>query len=41
MFKLSTGQKIFTRVIIAIALAIVIIPMLWVFFLAFKKPEEI
>jgi raffinose/stachyose/melibiose transport system permease protein len=41
MFKLTIGQKIFTRVVIAIALIIIIIPMLWVFFLAFKKPEEI
>ncbi len=41
MFRLTIGQKIFSRVIIALALLIVLVPMLWVFFLAFKRPEEI
>ncbi|MBM3705565.1 MAG: carbohydrate ABC transporter permease [Actinobacteria bacterium] len=41
MFKLTIGQKIFTRVIVAVALVIVIVPLLWVFFLAFKRPDEV
>jgi raffinose/stachyose/melibiose transport system permease protein len=41
MFRLTISQKIFTRVIIAIALIIVLVPLLWVFFLAFKRPDEI
>lgn len=41
MFRLTISQKIFTRVIIAIALIIVMVPLLWVFFLAFKRPDEI
>lgn len=41
MNKLTAKQYIFTRVIVVIALAIVIIPMIWIFFLSFKMPNEI
>ncbi len=41
MFKLTIGQKIFTRIVVAVALFIVVIPLLWVFFLGFKNPEEV
>jgi len=41
MQKLTLNQKVITRIVIAIALAVVLIPMLWIFFLAFKRPNEI
>ncbi len=41
MQKLTIGQKIFTRIVIAIALIVVLVPLLWIIFLAFKRPDEI
>ncbi len=41
MIRLTRKQFIFTRVIIAIALAVIIIPLIWVLFISFKRPEEI
>ncbi len=41
MFRLTLGQKIFTRIVVALALVIILVPLLWVFFLAFKWPEEV
>ena len=41
MFRLTIGQKVFTRLIIVITLIIILVPLLWVLFLAFKKPDEI
>jgi len=41
MQKLTISQKVITRLIIVVALAVVLIPMLWVIFLAFKRPDEI
>ncbi|MCL4377120.1 MAG: carbohydrate ABC transporter permease [Actinobacteria bacterium] len=41
MQKLTINQRVFTRIFVAVILAIVIIPLLWVFFLAFKRPDEI
>jgi raffinose/stachyose/melibiose transport system permease protein len=41
MFKLTIGQKIFTRLVVLIALAIILIPLLYIFFMAFKRPDQI
>lgn len=41
MFRLTIGQKVFTRLIIVITLIIILVPLLWVLFLAFKRPNEI
>jgi ABC-type glycerol-3-phosphate transport system permease component len=41
MYKLTISQKVVTRLIIVLALAIVLIPLFWIFFLAFKRPDEI
>ena len=41
MLWFTKGQKIFTRLIIIVTLIIIIVPLLWVFFLAFKYPKEV
>lgn len=41
MFKLTIGQKIFTRLVVFIALAIILVPLLYIFLMAFKKPDQI
>ncbi|MBC8388974.1 MAG: carbohydrate ABC transporter permease [Actinobacteria bacterium] len=41
MFKLTIKQLIFTRIIIAIALTVIIIPLIWILFISFKRPDEI
>lgn len=41
MIRLTTRQFIVTRVIIAVALAVIIIPLVWVLFISFKRPGEI
>ena len=41
MIRLTTRQFIVTRVIIAIALAIIIVPLAWVLFISFRRPDEI
>ena len=41
MIKLTTRQFIFTRVIVGIALAIIIVPLVWVLFISFKRADEI
>lgn len=41
MQKLTIGQKLFTRIVIAITLVIILVPLFWIFFLAFKRPNEI
>ena len=41
MYRLTIGQKLFTRIVVFIALAIILIPLLYIFFLAFKRPDEI
>lgn len=41
MYKLTPGQQILSRTIVSMAVLVVVIPLLWIFFLAFKKPEEI
>ena len=41
MFKLSIGQKIFTRAYITILLIVIIVPLAYIFFMAFKRPDEI
>jgi ABC-type glycerol-3-phosphate transport system permease component len=41
MFKLTIGQKIFTRFVVFVALAIILIPLLYIFFMAFKRPDQI
>ena len=41
MFKLTLNQKIFTRIVITIALAIILIPLIWVLSISFKKPDEV
>ncbi|MCK5569233.1 MAG: carbohydrate ABC transporter permease, partial [Spirochaetes bacterium] len=41
MIKLTLRQYIFTRVIVGITLAIIIIPLIWVLFISFKRPDEI
>jgi len=41
MIRLTTRQFIVTRVIIAIALAIIIVPLVWVLFISFRRPDEI
>jgi ABC-type glycerol-3-phosphate transport system permease component len=41
MYRLTLGQKVATRAIVALALAAIAVPLMWIFFLAFKRPEEI
>src|SRR3972149_3760185 len=41
MFRLTIGQKVFTRLIIVATLIIILVLLLWVLFLAFKRPDEI
>jgi len=41
MFRLTIGQKVFTRLIIVVTLIVILVPLLWVLFLAFKRPNEI
>ncbi|MCL6088246.1 MAG: carbohydrate ABC transporter permease [Actinobacteria bacterium] len=41
MFKLTIKQFLFTRLAIIISLAIVILPLMWIFFLSLKRPNEL
>lgn len=41
MFRLTNGQKIFTRTYISILIIIILVPLLYIFFMAFKRPAEV